>query len=214
LFQDRIKELEREQQVIVQQKRSSIRRTERHNRTVFKKRIQDLKGQGLVTRKTLWRDIWTIVKDEAVYTDMVGQPGSVPVDFLRDVQCFMELEYLDAIAGRIPLHDVSDHVKPDVTKYLSEEKNRVDVHIEDAYKMLRKAEPRVRSSDSFREVTYSSRLSMSILNLLSKVCSRFRDSRRWNALSKSEQEDVYDHSPFKSKHTSICVIRSSFNIHF
>jgi len=164
IFQDRVKELEREQQSVAQHKRTLLKRTERQNRFAFKKKIQDFKSQGLVTRQTLWRDIWTIVKDDEVYTNMVGQPGSVPVDFLRDVQCLMELEYLDAIAGRIPLEEVSDLVKPDVTKYFSEQRNRGDSVTEEAYKMLRKAEPRVRSGDSFRDVSRSCTGAISLID--------------------------------------------------
>lgn len=153
-FQDRIKELEREHQAKINQKRNESRKLERLNRKQFKEYVNELFDRGLITRKTLWVDLYeSEMKENPLYIALVGQPGSVPIDFIRDVQCRLELEYQDAIHGKIPLDKVNKLIQSDVSERKAEEAQRSDERgQEEVYKMLRKAEPRIRSSDSFREV--------------------------------------------------------------
>lgn len=84
-FEDYIKNLERKHISEKQTEKEKQRRMERKNRESFDKILRELKDDGKITAKTKWKEIFPLIKDSECFLNMVGQPGSQPIDLFFDL---------------------------------------------------------------------------------------------------------------------------------
>jgi pre-mRNA-processing factor 40 len=52
--------------------------------------IDELKSNGVLSVSSKWKEIYPHIKDEPRYVNMLGQPGSTPMDFYRDIVAEMD----------------------------------------------------------------------------------------------------------------------------
>ncbi|KAG9284653.1 hypothetical protein G9A89_004695 [Geosiphon pyriformis] len=92
VFEEHIKYLE--EQDIARQRRAveAKRRQERKNRDAFRSLLEELRSKGIITAKSRWMDIYSMIATEESYTNILGQPGSTPLDLFWDI-----VEELDEI---------------------------------------------------------------------------------------------------------------------
>lgn len=84
-FESHIKVLERTFNDQKQRTKSLKQRKERKNREAFWALLQELRKKGHINPKTKWMDIHPLIKDDEKYTNMLGQPGSTPLDYFWDM---------------------------------------------------------------------------------------------------------------------------------
>ncbi|CAG8532047.1 7655_t:CDS:10, partial [Ambispora leptoticha] len=83
-----------EEQDVARQKRAAEakRRQERKNRDAFRALMEELRQKGIITAKSRWMEIYPIIAADERYTNILGQPGSTPLELFWDV-----VEELDEI---------------------------------------------------------------------------------------------------------------------
>lgn len=54
--------------------------------------MKDLKKSGKLTVNSKWKELFQWLKDESAFRDMIGQPGSTPMELYRDLIADLELE--------------------------------------------------------------------------------------------------------------------------
>ncbi len=86
-FENHIKSLERTFNDERQREKNSKARRERQNRDRFLDLLSELKAAGKIKAGTKWMSIYPDIKDDARYTNMLGQrgSGSTPLDLFWDV---------------------------------------------------------------------------------------------------------------------------------
>ncbi|KAL8949308.1 MAG: hypothetical protein Q9222_004564, partial [Ikaeria aurantiellina] len=84
-FENHIKSLERTFNDERQREKNSKVRRERQNRDRFIDLLTELKAAGKIKAGTKWMTIHPNIKDDPRYTNMLGQPGSTPLDLFWDV---------------------------------------------------------------------------------------------------------------------------------
>ena len=84
-FEEHIKGLERTYNDVRQREKLQAYRRERINRDNFKELLGELEANGKIDANTKWADIYPYIEDDPRYDAMLGQPGSTPLDFFRDV---------------------------------------------------------------------------------------------------------------------------------
>ncbi|CAI9115989.1 OLC1v1017023C1 [Oldenlandia corymbosa var. corymbosa] len=91
IYQEYIRDLEREEEELKKVEREEMRRAERKNRDAFRNLLAEHVASGILTAKTNWRDYCQKVKDTSAYQDLaLNTSGSRPKDLFEDV--FEELE--------------------------------------------------------------------------------------------------------------------------
>ncbi|KAG2177831.1 hypothetical protein INT43_003078, partial [Umbelopsis isabellina] len=85
VFEDHVKHLEQ----VESDQRARVadvkKRTQRKHRDNFKALLAELRASKLINAKTDWMEMYPHIKDDARYQDMLGQPGSTPLDLFWDV---------------------------------------------------------------------------------------------------------------------------------
>ncbi|KAG9451749.1 hypothetical protein H6P81_004653 [Aristolochia fimbriata] len=94
IFQEYIRDLEKEEEEHRKLQKEQLRRAERKNRDEFRKLLEDHITSGIITAKTHWRDYCMKVKDLPAYEAVASNTsGSTPKDLFEDVAEELEKQY-------------------------------------------------------------------------------------------------------------------------
>ncbi|PWN39967.1 hypothetical protein IE81DRAFT_248013 [Ceraceosorus guamensis] len=85
VFDEHMKSLEKERGDADRARDVERAKEERHRRVAFRKRLQELVSDGRLTALTPWPAIYQIVKSDSGFPELMGQPGSSPLDLYFDV---------------------------------------------------------------------------------------------------------------------------------
>ncbi|KAM7280753.1 hypothetical protein ACFE04_007887 [Oxalis oulophora] len=96
IFQDYIRDLEKEEEEQKKIQKDQLRRAERKNRDEFRKLMEDHVAAGTLTAKTHWLDYCFKVKDSPQYDAVASNTmGSLPKDLFEDVVEELDKQYHD-----------------------------------------------------------------------------------------------------------------------
>ncbi|KAL3514364.1 hypothetical protein ACH5RR_027081 [Cinchona calisaya] len=96
IYQEYIRDLEREEEEQKKKEKEQLRRAERKNRDAFRKMMEEHISAGILNAKTLWRDYCQKVKDSEAYQGVaLNTSGSTPMDLFEDVSEELENQYHD-----------------------------------------------------------------------------------------------------------------------
>ncbi|MED6156875.1 hypothetical protein PIB30_018446 [Stylosanthes scabra] len=96
IFQDYLRDLEKEEEEQKKLLKEELRKTERKNRDEFRKLMEDHVAAGILTAKTHWRDYHIKVKDLPAYLAVASNTsGSTAKDLFEDVAEELEKQYHD-----------------------------------------------------------------------------------------------------------------------
>ncbi|CCG85002.1 protein of unknown function [Taphrina deformans PYCC 5710] len=84
-FEQYIRELEKQRIHTLKAERNAERRRHRENRRRFIALLAQLRSSGQIYAGMKWKDAYALLKDTEEYSDIVGQPGSTPMDFFWDI---------------------------------------------------------------------------------------------------------------------------------
>ncbi|KAI8854712.1 hypothetical protein BC829DRAFT_379467 [Chytridium lagenaria] len=93
IYEDHVKILEAEYYEVKAKERAAARRKERQNRDAFRELLKRLQADGVIFFDSKWKDIQQYLKDEPAYHEVLGQPGSTPIELFWDVTVELELQY-------------------------------------------------------------------------------------------------------------------------
>lgn len=94
IFQEYIRDLEKEEEEQRKIQKEQLRRAERKNRDAFRKLMEEHVAAGILTAKTHWRDYCMKVKDSPPYLAVASNSsGSTPKDLFEDVAEELEKQY-------------------------------------------------------------------------------------------------------------------------
>ncbi|KAK7280237.1 hypothetical protein RJT34_25299 [Clitoria ternatea] len=94
IFQDYLRDLEKEEEEQKKIQKEELRKTERKNRDDFRKLMEEHITSGILTAKTHWRDYFSKVKDLPAYVAVASNTsGSTPKDLFEDVAEELEKQY-------------------------------------------------------------------------------------------------------------------------
>ncbi|XP_024972688.1 pre-mRNA-processing protein 40A isoform X3 [Cynara cardunculus var. scolymus] len=94
IFQEYIRDLEKEEDEQRKIKKEHIKRVERKNRDEFRKMMEEHVISGALTAKTQWRDYCQKVKESVAYQAVASNTsGSTPKDLFEDVTEELEKKY-------------------------------------------------------------------------------------------------------------------------
>lgn len=85
VFEDHMKHLEKEYDQKRNRERLLRKRLERKKREAFKELLTELRTKGELNAKTVWMQIHPLVKEDPRYLNMLGQPGSTPMELFWDL---------------------------------------------------------------------------------------------------------------------------------
>jgi pre-mRNA-processing factor 40 len=93
LYEDYMKRLERD----FFEKRGAVvashKRLERKRREAFRELLMDLRQKGVITFGMKWKDVYPYIEKTDAYLEMVGQPGSTPLELFFDLIVELDEEY-------------------------------------------------------------------------------------------------------------------------
>ncbi|XP_024162945.1 pre-mRNA-processing protein 40A isoform X3 [Rosa chinensis] len=96
IFQDYIRDLEKEEEEQKKMQKEQLRRIERKNRDEFRKLLEEHAADGTLTAKSQWRDYCMKVKDLPQYEAVaLNTSGSTPKDLFEDVAEELEKQFLE-----------------------------------------------------------------------------------------------------------------------
>ncbi|KAI3736513.1 hypothetical protein L2E82_26320 [Cichorium intybus] len=96
IFQEYIRDLEKEEDEQRKIKKEHIKRVERKNRDEFRKMMEEDVSSGTFTAKTQWRDYCHKVKESVAYQAVASNTcGSTPKDLFEDVAEELEKKYYE-----------------------------------------------------------------------------------------------------------------------
>ncbi|XP_068669590.1 pre-mRNA-processing protein 40A-like [Aristolochia californica] len=94
IFQEYIRDLEKEEEEQRKLQKEQLRRAERKNRDEFRKLLEEHIAVGILAAKTHWRDYCMKVKDLPAYEAVASNTsGSTPKDLFEDVAEELEKQY-------------------------------------------------------------------------------------------------------------------------
>lgn len=94
IFQDYLRDLEKEEEEQKKIQKEELRKTERKNRDEFRKLMDEHTTAGILTAKTHWRDYHSQVKDLPAYLAVASNTsGSTPKELFEDVVEELEKQY-------------------------------------------------------------------------------------------------------------------------
>lgn len=85
VFEDHIKQLEKEYDQNRIRERVLRKRTERKRREGFKELLTELRKSGQLNAKSCWMQVHPLIKEDPRYTSILGQPGSTPMELFWDL---------------------------------------------------------------------------------------------------------------------------------
>merc|ERR1711997_647431 len=83
VFEDHIRELEKEEEQEKEKERKRIKRTQKKNRDAMIRVLDELHEAGKLTSMSLWVELYPTVSADIRFTQMLGQPGSTPLDLFK-----------------------------------------------------------------------------------------------------------------------------------
>ena len=82
-FEEHIRMLEQEYDDEKERERRRTKRQQRKNREGFLVLLDELHEQGKLNSMSLWMDLYPIISQDVRFTNMLGQPGSTPLDLFK-----------------------------------------------------------------------------------------------------------------------------------
>lgn len=96
IYQDYVRDLEKEEEEQKKIQKEQLRRSERKNRDAFRKLMEEHIAAGTLNAKTLWHDYCLKVKDMSEYQAVASNTsGSTPKELFEDVMEELEKQYHD-----------------------------------------------------------------------------------------------------------------------
>eukprot|EP00095_Tigriopus_kingsejongensis_P002696 maker-scaffold1646_size32207-snap-gene-0.9 protein:Tk02696 transcript:maker-scaffold1646_size32207-snap-gene-0.9-mRNA-1 annotation:"pre-mrna-processing factor 40-like protein a" len=83
VFEDHIRELEREEELEREKERKKLKRFQRKNRDGFIELLNELHEAGKLTSMSLWVELYPTISGDLRFSNMLGQPGSTPLDLFK-----------------------------------------------------------------------------------------------------------------------------------
>ncbi|KAG0371274.1 hypothetical protein BC939DRAFT_503074 [Gamsiella multidivaricata] len=116
IFEDHIKQLEKDYDQKRARERVLRKRTERKRREAHKELLVELRSKGQLNAKTCWMQIHPQIKDDSRYQDMLGQPGSTPMELFWDmIEDLDEKLYQDRKMIQDLMKSIDYEVQPETT---------------------------------------------------------------------------------------------------
>uniref|UniRef100_A0A0D9V1R2 Pre-mRNA-processing protein 40A n=1 Tax=Leersia perrieri TaxID=77586 RepID=A0A0D9V1R2_9ORYZ len=216
IFQEYIRDLEKEEEEQKRIQKEQVRRQERKNRDEFRKMLEEHVAEGMLTAKTRWRDYCAQVKDSHVYMAVAANSsGSMPKELFEDVMEELEKQYQDDKArikevvksGKIPmttswtLEDFQTAVMEDDT-FKGITHTNMKLIYDDQVERLREkevkeAKKRQRLGENFSDYLYSIK-EISASSTWDDSKALFEDSQEYKALD----SETYARELFEE-----CVVR-------
>nr|XP_010313077.1 pre-mRNA-processing protein 40A isoform X1 [Solanum lycopersicum] len=130
IFQEYIRDLEREEEEQRKLRMEELRKAERKNRDEFRKLMEEHVAVGMLNAKTIWRDYCIKIKDIAAYQAVSSNTsGSSAKDLFADVVDELDKQYLDdksRIRDAVRMTEIGltstwtlDDFKDAIAKYIS-----------------------------------------------------------------------------------------------
>ncbi|XP_060083789.1 pre-mRNA-processing factor 40 homolog B-like isoform X2 [Ylistrum balloti] len=82
-FEDHIRMLEQEFDDEKERERRRVKRQQRKNREGFLVLLDELHEQAKLNSMSLWMDLYPVISQDVRFTNMLGQPGSTPLDLFK-----------------------------------------------------------------------------------------------------------------------------------
>ncbi|XP_050419250.1 pre-mRNA-processing factor 40 homolog A [Patella vulgata] len=82
-FEDHIRLLEQENDDDKERERRRVKRQQRKNRESFLVLLDELHDKGKLNSMSLWMDLYPVICQDVRFTNMLGQPGSTPLDLFK-----------------------------------------------------------------------------------------------------------------------------------
>ncbi len=83
VFEDHIRELEKEEEAEREKERKRKKRIERKNRDAFIEHLDELHEAGKLTSMSLWVELFPSISADIRFNAMLGQAGSTPLDLFK-----------------------------------------------------------------------------------------------------------------------------------
>ncbi|XP_064456201.1 pre-mRNA-processing factor 40 homolog B-like [Ornithodoros turicata] len=83
IFEDHIRQLEQEEEEEKERARRRQKRQQRKNREAFILLLNELHERGKLTSMSLWVELYSTIRADPRFTNMLGQPGSTPLDLFK-----------------------------------------------------------------------------------------------------------------------------------
>ncbi|KAL1123097.1 hypothetical protein AAG570_002185 [Ranatra chinensis] len=83
VFEDHIRELEKEEEEEKEREKKRRKRQQRKNRDAFGMLLNELHEEGKLTSMSLWVELYPIISADIRFSAMLGQPGSTPLDLFK-----------------------------------------------------------------------------------------------------------------------------------
>ena len=83
VFEDHIRELEKEEEQEKEKERKRIKRSQRKHRDALIQVLDELHEAGKLTSMSLWVELYPTISADIRFTQMLGQPGSTPLDLFK-----------------------------------------------------------------------------------------------------------------------------------
>ncbi|KAG0275076.1 hypothetical protein BGZ95_009210 [Linnemannia exigua] len=116
VFEDHIKQLEKEYDQNRIRERVLRKRTERKRREAFKELLTELRTSGQLNAKSCWMQIHPLIKEDPRYISILGQPGSTPMELFWDlIEDLDERLYQDRKVVQTALSNMDYQVQPETT---------------------------------------------------------------------------------------------------
>ncbi|KAG8051735.1 hypothetical protein GUJ93_ZPchr0001g29805, partial [Zizania palustris] len=200
IFQEYIRDLEKEEEEHKRIQKEQLRRKERKHRDEFRKMLEEHAAEGSLTAKTRWRDYCVQVKDSHVYLAVASNTsGSMPKELFEDLMEELEKQYQDDKArikeavksGKIPmttswtLEDFQTAVMED-DSFKGIKNTNMKLIYDDQVERLREKEvketkKRQRLGENFSDLLYSIK-EISASSTWDDSKALFEDSQEYRAL--------------------------------
>ena len=83
VFEDHIRQLEKEEEAEKEKERKRQKRFQRKNRDGFIELLDELHEGGKLTSMSLWMELYQSISADSRFSHMLGQPGSTPLDLFK-----------------------------------------------------------------------------------------------------------------------------------
>ncbi|XP_058529739.1 pre-mRNA-processing factor 40 homolog B isoform X5 [Ochotona princeps] len=133
-FEEHIRALEREEEEERERARLRERRQQRKNREAFQTFLDELHEKGQLHSMSTWMELYPAVSTDVRFANMLGQPGSTPLDLFKF--------YVEELKARF--HDEKKIIK-DILKLLEKAEAREREREKEAARRVRRREAAFRS---------------------------------------------------------------------
>ncbi len=83
VFEEHIRLLEKEEEEEQQREKRRIRRQQRKNREAFVHFLKELHNVAQLNSMSLWCELYPVISADQRFHNMLGQPGSTPLDLFK-----------------------------------------------------------------------------------------------------------------------------------